>query len=393
MHRRADVDRYLEGALPAAQHAGLRQHLAECEACKQYHDGQVHLLRALAGSPSEPTAAELNRLVSRVMTVTHPGPTPFTARPQSAPWLAWVFPVLGAAAALVLGVTLWSNDAAPGMVVAGSLSVNGVALTSEKLGLGQTAEVGALPAEISLRRGGRMVLQPHAVLQLQQAGRRVQLQRGSARFEVDKGKGEFSVVTPRATVVVLGTVFTVDVQEDGITRVAVVEGRVHVEGPVGGERVLTLGDEGVWGVPVAVAVPVQAVAAQHEEPAAPDVEEAAAPTPETSAVNGDAHKARWSAARIKAALAQGNAALLDGNYDEVAVHAREVLAQDSRNAEAHRLLGYVYKRQGRACEAQPHLQEFVALGKTGEHVDAVRKLLEDPEFKPCLPHSAHRQGP
>jgi transmembrane sensor len=70
----------------------------------------------------------------------------------------------------------------------------------------------------------------------------VRLGSGAARFSVTPNAARtFRVLARDATVTVLGTVFTVALEPDGV-RVAVERGRVHVEWPAG-ERILGVGEQ------------------------------------------------------------------------------------------------------------------------------------------------------
>jgi ferric-dicitrate binding protein FerR (iron transport regulator) len=384
MHLRAEVDRYLEGRLPAPEHAALREHLGRCEACRGYHDQQVLLLRALAGAPREATRLEVDRSVARVLAATHPAPQRAQARATAR--VAWWMPLLGAGmatAAVMLGLWYPREDVASTRVVSGPVQVAGLAQDAE-IPDDVPVVVGESPAELTLRRGARVYLQPRSVVHLRRGGTRVDLSRGGARFEVDKGKGTFSVATQQATVDVLGTVFSVELLGER-THVTVTEGRVQVKGLGACDSVLGAGEEATCGEPV------QAPPAAVEAPVPQDVAPVAEETPAPS--NEAAPPVRWSTSRIRSVMAQGNQALLDGHAEEAATRAREVLAQDPRNAEAHRLLGFVYRRQGRTCDARVHLDDFVTLSRNRDAVTAVKSLLAEPEFKDCMPRRNPRGTP
>ena len=252
MHRRSAIDRYLAEGLPEKAEGRLRAHLARCEGCRRYYDEQVLLLRALAGSSSQPTAADARRMEK--LALAKAGVV--LSEPKKADrvqvlvdrllWMPRSYLAAGAAAVLlVAGALLLRGPTLAGRVVAaedarveGRAAAEGMAVPS-----GAEVEVaqgGAM--EIALERGGRVRLFPGVRMALTPRGEVVELEAGKVWCEVDRTGGVFAVRTDTAEARVLGTSFVVEKQK-AATEVRVVSGSVEVEDARRRGRVLVKGGQ------------------------------------------------------------------------------------------------------------------------------------------------------
>jgi ferric-dicitrate binding protein FerR (iron transport regulator) len=279
------------GHASAAERLELEAHLAACARCSAEHALLLATTRALRDTevPTLPPAAR--QRVWRAALAQR------TQAPATARRFAWPFAV-GTALAMAAGVAIWIGTRAPSefAVVAGDVTAvsepaapasGAVTLRSHGGGVVRLADAsGALaPAtEIVWRRERRIV----------------ELREGSLTVDVEHRPGQhFEVRTPRFTVEVVGTKFTVDLRGVRTER-----GKVRILAPDGTE--LGFAGAGVaWMAPAEASsgsggAPTQSPA---EEPAAPSEPAIAAAPPPTG--GQDASAARL--ARARRALARGSA--------------------------------------------------------------------------------------
>lgn len=80
-------------------------------------------------------------------------------------------------------------------------------------------------SEVTLEQGSEMAYSS----QFSNEFRLVHLEKGRAKFAIAKDKGTFQVKTPLGLVTVLGTIFTVKLENSGAMRVNVSEGKVNIQ--------------------------------------------------------------------------------------------------------------------------------------------------------------------
>jgi ferric-dicitrate binding protein FerR (iron transport regulator) len=279
------------GHASAAERLELEAHLAACARCSAEHALLLATTRALRDTevPTLPPAAR--QRVWRAALAQR------TQAPATARRFAWPFAV-GTALAMAAGVAIWIGTRAPSefAVVAGDVTAvsepaapasGAVTLRSHGGGVVRLADAsGALaPAtEIVWRRERRIV----------------ELREGSLTVDVEHRPGQhFEVRTPRFTVEVVGTKFTVDLRGVRTER-----GKVRILAPDGTEL-------GFAGAGVAWMAPAEASSGSGGAPTPPPAEEPAAPSEPAIAAappptgGQDASAARL--ARARRALARGSA--------------------------------------------------------------------------------------
>jgi hypothetical protein len=158
---------------------------------------------------------------------------------------AVALPLAAAAAITLVIIAPWSGPQTEGRPILTSPQANAPAPQRdgwrEPQGASET-EVGEIlapadgsPAEIDIPDLGRLVLLERAVARLDAQGDHVELvlERGAVVASVEKRERNraFFVTTEAGRVEIVGTVFSVAIEEDGV-RVAVAEGRVRVESPL-----------------------------------------------------------------------------------------------------------------------------------------------------------------
>jgi hypothetical protein len=185
--------------------------------------------------------------------------------------IAWSALASAAAVALVLAGWRWHqrHDAAPAVAALDVAIVGGTAkrdpATDElETAAGAEARVQA-PDGIVIDVGGSSHV---ALRELRSATSRLRVLSGTVRCHVTRRKAEhaFEVVTPDATIVDLGTVFTVSIEGPHTTRVTVEEGEVLIQGASGATR---LEAPRSWSsVPVLAPTPAPVQALSPHPPAA-----------------------------------------------------------------------------------------------------------------------------
>lgn len=249
MHRRRPIHRLLAGDLPAAAEVRLRVHLRGCGRCREVYAEERALLRALAGDPGAPTAAEEGRLVDRALAAAT-GPTAPEAQPARERRLAslvdrllWLpAPALaGGALAVVAVVGIAVAAAWPSASPVVARIARGSAITVD--GRGVSPRGGPVPlhrgdrvvagpkglAVLDLVRPGEVRVFPSTTLVVGAGGRVVDLSAGRVWCRIPEGHGGFVVRTPEAVVKDLGTSFVVD-RQGKRTHVGVMSGTVEVRG-------------------------------------------------------------------------------------------------------------------------------------------------------------------
>lgn len=238
MHPDRAIDRLLSDGAAEALAGSVRAHVAGCARCRARYDGQVLLLRALAGSVRRATPAEDARMVRRALAAAGATSPTSAAKEVPAPfWLDLRRLVVGlsfAAAAVVLAVlagTLLRSGPAARLVTAHAVLVNGQpAAAGAALAAGARLEVPRTGlAELALDRGGRVKIFPGTRVVVGRRGEIVQLEAGRIWCQLDRNGRPFAVRTDQGEARVLGTSFVVEHAKGDETEVRVLEGTVAVE--------------------------------------------------------------------------------------------------------------------------------------------------------------------
>jgi ferric-dicitrate binding protein FerR (iron transport regulator) len=287
------------GHATAAERLELEAHLSSCSRCNAEHALLLATTRALrdAEVPTLPPAAR--QRVWRAALAQR------TQAPTTARRFAWPFAV-GATLALAAAIAIWVGTRAPSelAVVAGDVTT----VPGAPEGTPGTTEPG-----VTLRsQGGGVVrladassaLAPATEIVWRRERRIVELRQGSLTVDVEHRPGQhFEVRTPRFTVEVVGTKFTVDLRGVRTER-----GKVRIVAPDGTE--LGFAGAGVaWVAPdqasdgAAAAVPAPSPP-PNAEPAPPSAAAPAATAP-AAPTTEDLSGARLG--RARRALARGNA--------------------------------------------------------------------------------------
>ncbi|MBX3274319.1 MAG: FecR domain-containing protein [Sandaracinaceae bacterium] len=313
---------------------------------------------------------------------------PAAAPPRTRAWVP-AAGVLAAAAAVALGLAAWLSQAPSERVARMEVRTLGATRQSGTLDVGSSLTTG--PDEVAeLRIEDSVVrIEPSTTLRIEAlAADRMAfgLERGAIRVEYHpraRGREGMTVRTARATVEVVGTVFSV--RETGeATDVAVVEGRVrvvpHAVGPNAGEpRILGAGESiRVGATPHAAAAETRAeLVAAADDPVnaegAGGDERAREAAPHRVAVAtteaiADAPTERASPARVAPAqrLERARRALEDGNTEAAREALRAVLgapdAPPSVRAQAFTLLGDLAERRGDLAGAARAYESAAGLG-------------------------------
>ena len=134
----------------------------------------------------------------------------------------------GAAAAVLaaVGLAVWPPASPPAAHLSGSVAAEWAVAPRPDLRVGDTLELDAGLAELTLAGGVTLILEGPARVRLA-GGARVRLERGCLSARVPKGAEGFQVDTPTSEVVDLGTEFGVCVGDDGSSEVHVLRGRVQ----------------------------------------------------------------------------------------------------------------------------------------------------------------------
>lgn len=275
---------------------------------------------------------------------------PRVARPEPAgrPVTPWVAGGLAIAAAVGLAVFAFREDPAPAASRVARMELRGGGATRQsgtidegsslRTGADETAEITVEDSIVRLEPSTEVRLETLSADRMAFA-----LARGAVRVEFHpraRGREGMSVRTGRATVEVVGTVFTVRETETA-TEVTVTEGRVRVV-PLGGEARSVGAGEGTRveherRAEAAIDPPREA-ADQPAEPAAPEP----APPPE-SARERHAQSPAQRLARARRLVAEG-----DNAGAEALLHgvARTTDATPAIRAQAATLLGDLLQRRG-----------------------------------------------
>jgi uncharacterized protein (TIGR03435 family) len=234
---------YLIERLTASDQAALSQHVGECASCKaeleEWTDIWVKMGALTPAGIGEPASPEMWARLRRAVK-DYKREWSLQAQADLQRGKLWRYALVAAAAILVvlLSVTLLQRRAgpvAPGTLVEGSLNRTWGGQT-DSLKFGDTVERGeGLRTEFSgavlaLADGSRVEMRAQTELILERAddGVRIRLSQGGVIVNAAKQRtGHLYVQTKDVTVSVVGTVFLVNAEEEG-SRVAVIEGEVHV---------------------------------------------------------------------------------------------------------------------------------------------------------------------
>jgi len=295
---------WLEGRLAPEAHQQVERHVAGCARCSAELAWLRRFLRAARAEPLPEPPAEL---VQRVQAL-------YDRRPARARTLISCLPVgtrvwaaLAAVMVLVISAVVWVNALGKegSAVVAPAVAEGAVALVevksqesmpwralppAETLPAGSRLRVAQGSAQVSLFDGSFIKVDAGAELKLTHlqrrpllpAGRQVVIEQeaGSAEYVVRPAAApwaEFQVRVPAGSIIVRGTRFRVEVQDQDQVRVQVMEGVVRVVGDVDGAEVYAGGEAVLMrGEPVRV-MPARATSATEEDGHEPSVQPTAPP--------------------------------------------------------------------------------------------------------------------
>jgi ferric-dicitrate binding protein FerR (iron transport regulator) len=294
------------GHASEAERLELEAHLATCGRCSAEHAIVLSTTRALRAA-EVPTLSPAAR-----QRVWHAALSRRAHAPTVARRFGWSFAV-GSAFAVAAGLAIWLGVRAPAdfAVVQGDVTVtqDDVAVTQGAATAGGDAAARAVT--FRTRGGGGGVVRladastgmsPDTEMVWRNERRIVELREGTLTVDVEHRPGQhFEVRTPRFTVEVVGTKFTVDVRGVRTER-----GKVRLLKPDGSE-IAYLSAGFAW------TAPGDAAAAQAGEPPPPPAEEPAPPHEPPPAAAGPAASANAGEAaslrlgRARRALARGNA--------------------------------------------------------------------------------------
>ncbi len=106
----------------------------------------------------------------------------------------------------------------------------------------------------------------------------------------------------------------------------------------------------------------------------------AAPAPVGNAEGKDQPDLRSPA---RAALDAGHKAILLNDFAAAIAHAQRALKLEPTMADAHKVLGVAYARQGRYCDAKVHYQAFIQSSPNTAAAGRVKMILEGEELRAC----------
>lgn len=221
-----------KAVLTEAERLVVEDHRASCTRCRAdatFDDG----LRALAdASPAEPLRhGGIERVIAAAFDSA-------TAPTRTVQLRRWVLPLAAAAVASVIAVVVVGISADADEPL---LSVEAAPTAPESTG--HTLAAGELIALAN----ATVIATEGAAIRWQEHGRRVELDRGALSVSVAPGSAEtFSVITPEFEVVVIGTVFAVD-----LGGVEVHRGAVRILSPSGEVLAARLQAGGEWRLPAA----------------------------------------------------------------------------------------------------------------------------------------------
>jgi ferric-dicitrate binding protein FerR (iron transport regulator) len=325
------------GHASEAERLELEAHLATCARCNAEHALVVATTRTLRDAEVPTLSPVARQRVWRAALAQR------ATAPTAARRFGWPFGI-GAAFAVAAGIAIWLGVRAPAdfAVISGAVTVT------------PDADGSAVPARESAgrvvtfrngERGGAVVrladastdLAPGTEMVWRREARVVELRHGSLTVDVEHRPGQhFEVRTPRFTVEVVGTRFTVD--ERGVRTE---RGKVRLLKPDGTEiGFLTAG--------LAWTAPDDAAAPEAAEPPAPPAEEPAPPhepaaTAAPAPSGGDVAGVRLG--RARRALARGNAGEARRLVEPLFRSSRDVAA------EARAIHAESYLSEGRYADA------------------------------------------
>lgn len=212
------------GELSDLESDQLNTHLADCPACRSENDDMAFLSEAIAALPEiQPAEESFGAIRMRIQETDAPAGPPRRGR-----LLAFIGSGLAAAIALLFVYLLPSPPPSPLTVLAGDVTLDGNAATGEispAKGAAIDAETIALlsvalprAAEITLAKGARLTCLAEGEWRLD---------KGRALFEVSPGSGDITVRTTYGDVRVEGTMFDLDLTDEGLT-VSVLRGVVSL---------------------------------------------------------------------------------------------------------------------------------------------------------------------
>lgn len=304
---------WLEGRLTPESHQRVERHLAGCARCRAELAWLQRFLRAARAEPLPEPPAELVRRAQALYERRPARTTTFASRlpVRMRGWAAFA-----AVIALVIAAVVWVNVLGKegSAVVAPAAAESAVALVeakseesmpwrtlppAETLPAGSHLRVAQGSAQVSLFDGSFIRMEAGTELKLIQlqhrpllpAGRQVVIEQsaGSAEYAVQPAAvpwAEFQVRVPAGSIIVRGTRFQVEVQDQERARVRVMEGVVEVVGDVDRAEV-SLGYEAVLmrGAPVVV-MPAQGMPPSEKERHEPSVQPTAPPAAAPSRPRG-----------------------------------------------------------------------------------------------------------
>jgi len=274
------------GHASEAERLELEAHLAACARCSAEHAVVVSTTRTLRASEVPTLSPAARQRVWRAA-LSRRAHAPAARRP-----LGWPL-AMGAAVAMAAAAAIWIGVRAPSQyaIVAGDVTAAPQASTG-----GTSLRSGAAHGGVVKLADASGTLSPATEILWRHDRRVVELRQGALTIDLDHHPGQhFEVRTPRFTVEVVGTKFTVDMRSVRTER-----GKVRLLTPDGAEiGFLTAG--------LAWTAPDDATRAQASAPPAPPTEEPAPPgePPVVAAAPGEDAGVRLG--RARRALARGNA--------------------------------------------------------------------------------------
>jgi uncharacterized protein (TIGR03435 family) len=231
---------YVKEQLPPFVQARLAKHLAECASCRAELDGLTDVWAKLGTIPtSDSPVAAMNARFRESLEDYRRSPKPVLSGLSKDLWY-WAAGIAATVALAVLGSMFFLRT--PTVSASATVETTDGALyrtwggTTDQIRPGAEVKLGEeLRAEdeamLKLADGSRVEMRSNSVIWLESAidGLRIRLRAGSVIVNAAKQRtGHLYVQTKEVTVSVVGTVFVVNAEETG-SRVAVIEGEVHVQ--------------------------------------------------------------------------------------------------------------------------------------------------------------------
>ena len=298
------------GHASEAERLELEAHLAACARCSADHAIVASTARTLRAS-EVPTLSPAAR--QRVWRAALSRRAHAPAAPRA---LGWPL-AMGTAVAMAAAVAIWIGVRAPSQyaIVAGDVTAS----PQRPAGGGTTLRSGSAKGGVVKLADAKGTLSPATEIFWRHEPRVVELRQGALTVDLDHRPGQhFEVRTPRFTVEVVGTKFTVDMRGVRTER-----GKVRLLKPDGAEiGFLTAG--------LAWTAPDDATGAQAAAPPAPPTEEPAPPSEPPAVVAASAAPGEDAGVRLgraRRALARGNAREARHLVEPLFPLARDVAAE------------------------------------------------------------------